>query len=226
MADRALITAAQLYRFAIRCDVVAVAPALNGACIEFGITDTRELCHFLGHCHVETAGFTAFEEDLNYSAERLVAVWPHRFPTLEAARPFAHNPSALAEKVYGGRLGNVNPTDGWRFRGSGFLDVTGRANFKAATAAIGVDVVAAPDLLRNDRRIGARAAAAFWKIHGLGAVVAADPDERAVATIADELNINETDDIVAATRLVNGGLTGLDARRQQILRASMIWRPA
>jgi putative chitinase len=226
VADKPLITAAQLYRFAIRCDVVALAPALDGACREFSITDPREISYFLGHCYVETAGFTTFEENLSYSPERLMAVWPRRFSTLDVAKPFALNPTALAEKVYGERLGNVHPGDGWRFRGSGCLDTTGRDNFAAASRAIGVDLVAKPELLRTDRKIAARAAAAFWRDHQLGGVVAADPGEVACVTIADAININEVDDVRASTRIITGGDMGLAERQRQVLRASMIWRPA
>lgn len=225
MADAPVITAAQLKRYALRCDELAVAPALDAAAKEFGITEPRPLTHWLGQMYVETAGFTAFEENLSYSAHRLTVVWPQRFPTLASAEPYAMNPSGVAEKVYGGRLGNRNPGDGWRYRGSGMLDHTGLANFQAIVAAIGVDVVRQPDLLRTDRKVAARAAGAFWKLHGLSSVVAVDPNEHAVRTIADEININEADDVAAATRIIEGGQLGLAERRRQVLRASMIWRP-
>lgn len=68
-------------------------------------------------------------ENLNYSAQRLTQVWPKRFPTLSAAKPYANNPQRLANKVYGGRLGNVDPNDGWLFRGRGLAQITGRTNY-------------------------------------------------------------------------------------------------
>src|SRR6266545_770391 len=70
------------------------------------------LAHFLAQvCH-ETGGLTILVENLNYRAERLVAVWPLRFPTVASAVPYSGNPPALANRVYGGRMGNVNPGDG------------------------------------------------------------------------------------------------------------------
>jgi putative chitinase len=69
-------------------------------------------------------------ENLNYSAQRLMQVWPKRFPTLSAAKPYANNPRRLANKVYGDRLGNVDPDDGWIYRGRGLAQITGRANYQ------------------------------------------------------------------------------------------------
>ncbi len=90
------------------------------------------LAHILAEAHHETGGrMQPVEENLNYSAKRLVEVWPKRFRTLDAAKPFANNPQALAEKTYGRRadLGNVRTGDGWRFRGRGLVQITGRANY-------------------------------------------------------------------------------------------------
>lgn len=83
-----------------------------------GMVTPARICHFLAQCFVESRGFTDVEEDLSYSAKRLVQVWPKRFPTIESAAPYAHNPEALANKVYGGRMGNTDPGDGWKFRGA------------------------------------------------------------------------------------------------------------
>lgn len=74
----------------------------------------------------ETGGLTVLVENMNYRAERIVQVWPSRFRTIEEATPYAHNPEKLANKVYGGRMGNTHPGDGWRFIGRGLLQITGR----------------------------------------------------------------------------------------------------
>ena len=92
-------------------------------------------------------------ENLNYtSAERIRAVWPSRFHSVSSARPYVRNPKGLANKVYNGRMGNRNGSDdGWNFRGRGQVHLTGRANYDKASAAVGYDLVAHPDLaLRRD----------------------------------------------------------------------------
>lgn len=91
------------------------------------------LCHLaaiLATVYHETGGsMQPVEENLNYSAKRLTQVWPARFPTLASAEPYAGNPRKLANRVYGGRLGNVAADDGWRFRGRGLAQITGKANY-------------------------------------------------------------------------------------------------
>lgn len=95
-----------------------------------GQADPRWLAYIMATAHHETgARFAPVEENLNYSAKRLTQVWPSRFPSLAAATPYANNPQKLANKVYGGRMGNDGPDDGWRYRGRGFVQVTGRDNY-------------------------------------------------------------------------------------------------
>lgn len=203
-AASALITAAQLQRFALRCDFLVLAPALDAACRRFDITTPRRLRHFLGQVHHESMGLTRLEEALSYSADRLCEVWPLRFPTVAAATPFARNPRALANKVYGGRMGNVGPDDGWRYRGRGLLMTTGRKNYAEAGERIGLDLIAYPELLA-EARAAALAAGAFWSANGCNAL--ADRDE-----------------LELLTRRINGGLNGLADRRTQTHRAGLIWR--
>jgi putative chitinase len=95
-----------------------------------GATDPRWLAYILATAHHETgARFAPIEENLNYSAKRLMQVWPKRFPSVAAANPYANNPERLANSVYGGRLGNTDPGDGWLYRGRGFVQITGKANY-------------------------------------------------------------------------------------------------
>jgi putative chitinase len=95
-----------------------------------GHTDPRWLAYILATAHHETgARFAPVEEKLNYSAKRLTLVWPRRFPNLAAANPYANNPERLANSVYGGRLGNTRPGDGWKYRGRGLVQITGRDNY-------------------------------------------------------------------------------------------------
>ena len=217
-----LITAAQLQRFSPKCDFLAIAPALNRAAISRGINTPRRVRHFLAHLHHESQGFTRLEENLSYSAERLCAVWPRRFPTLASAKPYARNPRALAEKVYGGRMGNVRPGDGWKFRGGGLIMCTGYDNWARAEAWSGLPLLETPEL---GRQVGpaAEVAAAFWQAEGLNEIVAADAGERAIADIATRIKLNETDDLIEGTEEINGGRIGLEDRGKQLLRASFIW---
>lgn len=111
----------------------AIVNAINQVCPLYGI-DTADILHeFLANVIHECQEFRKYEENLNYSAKRLLEVWPFRFPNLASAEQYANNPQKLANKVYGGRLGNVQPGDGWDFRGSGPIMITGRDNFTRFT---------------------------------------------------------------------------------------------
>lgn len=120
----------------------------------------KELPDFLGQILHESMMLTRLEENLNYTRpERLMQIWPRRFPTLEVARAFIRKPKALANKVYGERLGNVNG-DGWTYRGSGLIMCTGLGNFQAVEEATGMPVCSNPELLRQPE--GALAVAIAW----------------------------------------------------------------
>jgi len=194
-----MLTAERLKRFApkARADIIAALvqgwPAMQAA----GINSALRLQHFLARAATETGGFTALEENLNYSAERLMAVWPKRFPTLAAAKPFARNPQLLANKVYGGRMGNKGPNDGWTYRGSGILQTTGRDNFREA------GFEANPDDLRTPEG-GLKAAIIFWT-------------KRACNRLADK------DNATAICEVVNGGRNGLDEQIQWLAKAKKIF---
>lgn len=220
---KTLITSAQLRALSPKCEADLIAPELDRACRARSINTDRRLRHFLAHIAHESLGFTRLVEDLTYrSAERIRAVWPRRFPTIASARPFVRNPRALAEKVYGGRLGNSAPGDGYRYRGGGFIMNTGKANFVEASAHSGRDLVAEPELLRS-YPVAADAAAGFWFMNGLNRIVDADNDEVIVATFAEHLARNEADDLVDGTVRINGGRIGLEDRRVWLRRAGAIW---
>ena len=112
--------------------------------------------------------FNHLLENLNYSAQRLVQVWPSRFPSLPVAIPYAGNPEKLANFIYANRLGNGPPDsgDGWKYRGRGLIQLTGRGNYQQAATGIGRPLVDQPDLLLQPD-VAARSAAFFWKSHGL-----------------------------------------------------------
>ena len=204
-----VITEQTLKKFASGSDAGALAAALESACQARAINTAARLCQFLGQIYHESGGLIRTHENLDYRAERLVQVWPKRFPTIASAAPYAHNPPALANLVYGGRLGNTAPDDGWRYRGRGFIQLTGKANYKDASSWSGLDLVGDPELAAAPD--GAAAiAAAFWVHKGLNAV-ADGPGEK--AAIREE------------TRLINGPkLLGLAEREAAVARAHAIDR--
>lgn len=108
-----------------------------------------EIDDFLGQVLHESAMLERLVENLSYSAERLLQVWPKRFPTGTDAAIYAHNPEALANKVYGGRLGNTATGDGWRYRGRGLIQVTGRENYRKLGAFMGLPLEDQPELLED-----------------------------------------------------------------------------
>jgi len=188
-----VITPASLHAFARHCDAAALAPLLSAEAARRQIDTPARVSAWMGQMAVESAYFTVFSENLNYSAEALVATWPTRFPAAIAAR-YAHNPPRIANRAYAGRMGNGDEAggDGWRFRGRGVLQTTGRANYAQAAALTGLDLVAEPDLLLAPAN-AVLAAGAYWQ-------------SRAINPLAD------AGDIEGVTRAVNGGLNGLAAR--------------
>lgn len=202
-----MITAERLKQLApnIKPDVAsAIAASLEEHRDEYGVTTPDRLAHFLGQvCH-ESGGFTRFVENLNYSAERLCQVWPGRFPNIEAAKPYARNPDALAERVYSGRMGNVNPGDGAKFRGRGLIQLTGRANYAEASRYSGLDLIEFPGQAADPAK-SAKIALGYWQSRGLNALA-------------------DLDDIAGITRKINGGLVGLPERRELVERAKEIFK--
>lgn len=128
------------------------------------------------------------QENLSYSAERLMAVWPTRFPTLEAATPYAHAPRALANKVYGGRMGNYLPDDGWDFAGKCPIMLTGRAAYELMGDRMGQDLTSLPGLILQPH-YGLDAAIAWWE---------------------GEIPDSMLSDTVKLRRKVNGGTIGME----------------
>jgi putative chitinase len=171
--------------------------------LEFGIKTEAAQAQLIGHMAVECAGFRVFEENLNYSAERLVKVWSHRYPTVAAAQPFAHNPHALANSAYNGRMGNrPGSDDGWNFRGSGALQHTGASEFGRVERRTGRPVIDKPGLLRAPANADAmwRAACSYF----------VDRNALAAANAGDTLTV---------TKKINGGTTGLADRKIMVQRA-------
>lgn len=162
----------------------------------------RRAAHFLAQVLHETDGLSVFVENLNYSAEGLHRTWPSRFKTVDAAERYAHNPRLIANTVYGGRMGNVNPDDGWTFRGRGLLQITGRTNYTKVGEVCGLDLAGTPDLVL-DPLYALRVACGVW--HRLECDIPADGDN-----------------LVAVTKRINGGLTGMASRMAWLVKARTV----
>ena len=197
-----MLTADQLHALSPHCDSASWAPALSAAAAEWEINTPQRMAHFVGQCCEESSGLTRLTENLSYSAERLMAVWPSRFQTLASAEPFAHNPEALAVRVYSGRLGNITSDDAALFIGRGCIMITGRANYRTYAAKLGLDILKRPELAAEPVP-AARIAACYWADHGLNALA-------------------DTDDIEAITRAINGGEVGLEARKAWVAKAKTV----
>jgi len=134
---------------------------------EYGISSVPDVCHFLAQCAAETQSFNKLVESLYYTTtSRLRAVWPSRFKSDAAASPFVRNEQKLANLVYGGRLGNTLPNDGWLYRGSGCPHLTGKSNYQGMQERTGVPCVGAPDLVRAFPA-ALEAACDFWQANRL-----------------------------------------------------------
>lgn len=177
------------------------APALDKAFVKFSITNPAEITDFLAQVAHEAQGLNRVAEDLTYSAERLMVVWPKRFPTLRLASEYAGQPEKLANFVYAGRLGNDLPGDGYKFRGRGLIMTTGKANYSRVAAALGLPLLKAPQLLQ-DKPVAAMSAVLFWTDHKLGETVG---------------------DIEHDTKIINGGETGLAERQANKDRLEKVW---
>ena len=194
------MTAAEL-REATGCTqtaAVAFAQPLTDAISRWGVKRVPE---FIGQIAVESVRLSRLQENLNYlTPERLMQVWPSRFPDAVSALPFVRNPEALANKVYQGRMGNVQPGDGWRFRGRGLKQLTGRFNYQQYQIASGESVLHTPEKLLEPT-LAADSAAWFWRTNGCDDVA---------------------DDAEALTRRINGGLTGLRDRQIAMAMAASV----
>lgn len=159
-----------------------------------GITDPVELAMLVAQADVETGGFRKFNENLNYSASRLKAVWPGRFREPgKAERVAAAGPEAIANAVYGDRMGNqFNPGDGWKYRGRGFIQLTGRNNYEAAAKDTGMDFVNNPDLVLTPEG-AAMATISWWRRNKYASKYARLGDVRNTSAAVNAGDINVPD---------------------------------
>lgn len=184
-------------------------PHIAASLSAFQISTPLRQAHFLAQTGHESAGFLKVEEGLNYSENALTAMFGKRI-TAEQARAYgrnamhAANQKMIASIIYANRNGNgdVSSGDGYRYRGRGLIQITGKANYAALVKQLGADVVANPDLLLG-YRFAAMSAAAWWKNNGLN-------------------ELADSDDVTRITRVINGGTNGLDDRKSRLSKSKGI----
>lgn len=182
----------------------ALAQAFNDVFPKYAIDTAKRTAGFLAQCGHESMDFTVLHENLNYGADRLHQVFPKYFPTGASAQAYNRQPEKIANKVYGGRLGNgpENSGDGWKFRGRGAIQLTGRENYQKFADSIGKsldDAVAYCESLEG----AVESACWFWQMRGLNAYC-------------------DNDDIVGMSKRVNGGTIGLEDRKTRYAKAKKV----
>lgn len=171
---------------------------------DFGIDTPLRMAHFLAQCSHESSGFKATVENLNYSADGLKKIFPKYFPQT-LSESYARQPEKIASRVYGGRLGNGDETtkEGYKFRGRGYIQITGKDNYKYFGDAINEDLISYPELVATKYPLVS--AAWFFK-------------SRKINQISD---LGASDDVVIkVTKKINGGVIGLDDRLIQFKKFS------
>lgn len=166
----------------------------------FGVDSPLKIAHFLSQVGHESGGLKVSVEKMSYTAQRLMEVWPRRFPTLEEAQKYERNAEKLANFVYANRMGNGDTAsgDGFRYRGRGLLQLTGKEMYQKAAVPAGLPLDTEPELA--ERAEGAlQIACGVWKLKKV-----------------DELP--ETAPVEDYTKRINGGLIGLDDRKQRFAR--------
>ena len=195
------MTSEQLAKLGINPDWL---PWLQKTCDKYSIDNTNRQAAFLGQLMHESNCLKSLQENLHYSANGLKAVWGSRFPTDEIANQYANQPDRIASKVYANRMGNGDEEsgDGWKYRGRGLIQCTGKDLYKTLSDALNIDLIADPDLLMK-MPYAALSAGWFWNKKGLNA-------------LADMRDYKEM------TKRINGGFNGLDDRIVKIEQARKV----
>lgn len=175
----------------------AVIDQIPDTASKFGITNTLRLAHFLAQCGHESGGFKAVRENLNYSAKGLLGIFRKYFTNVNLAQQYERKPEKIANRVYASRMGNGNEAsgDGFKFRGRGYIQLTGKDNYSLFDATVPENILADPELVATKYPLAS--AGFFFKRNNLWAIC-----DRG-ASVAD---------VTAVTKRVNGGTIGLPDR--------------
>ena len=173
-------------------------PVLNTAMNRYQIVGTKRIAAFIAQIGHESGHLTRRVENLNYSADALRRNWPSRF-SVELASAVARKPEQIANIAYGNRMGNSAPGDGWKYRGRGLIQITGKNNYRSCGEALGLDLIEQPELLEKPQH-ACMSAAWFWATNGLN-------------TLADAGKLD------AITQRINGGQNGAADRQELYAKA-------
>lgn len=174
----------------LRDGVAGAAPTVFP---KYGINSNLVIAHVMAQISLECNAGLEVVENLNYSAQRMTQVWPSRFPNINSAIPYAHNPRLLANKVYNGRMGNaLNSNDGWNYRGRGATQTTGHDGYSALGKKLVIDLLNSPDLVNDPGKFLECGVADF--------------------IICGCLPWAIMDNVTQVTKRLNGGYTGLSDR--------------
>lgn len=182
-------------------DVDEWTEILNEVLSEHGITSKKEVAAFLSQCAHESSQFNTLVENLNYSETALRNVFPNRFNAIEA-KEYERQPERIANRIYSNRMGNGDELsgDGWKFRGRGVIQLTGKNNYSKFEEFSKESVLDNPDLVSNSKYLALLSAVWFWKENNLSRFI-------------------EIDDFRGLTRAINGGFNGLEDRLSYYERA-------
>jgi putative chitinase len=171
--------------------------ALNETCERFAIDSPFRIAGFISNTAHESGGFKTVTEGLNYSVAGLMRTWPQRFPTVEVAQRYAMQPEKIANRAYADRMGNRDEAsgDGWKFRGRGLIQLTGKNNYVAYSLACDNEALQKPEIVEQPK-YAAESAGWFWNTHRLN-------------------QLADNQDIVGMCKRINGGLNGLDDRQMK-----------
>lgn len=169
--------------------------ALNLTLPEYQINTKLRLCHFLAQIIHESGHLKYNQENLNYSAKALRSVFGKYFPTDALAEQYARKPEKIANRVYANRMGNGDEAsgDGWKYKGAGLIQLTGKTNYTKCSEFLGIDLVNDPSLVYNSPEICVKTACWYWSVNNLNKYA-------------------DVDDIKTITKRINGGYNGLDDR--------------
>jgi len=175
-------------------EALAWTDALNSILPQYNINTIHRVAGFLAQCGHESNGFTVLSENLNYGAAGLKTVFGKYFKTTDPLQ-YERKPEKIANHVYCNRMGNGDEAsgDGWKYRGRGPIQITGKNNYTSFSTDMGIDVMTSPDMVSTNKRVALLSAIWFWNKNDLN-------------TIADN------NDIKGMTQRINGGVNGLAER--------------